>query len=221
MGGAAPPASDSSHRRRHTRQPTKGHMSSKERPTKAGESQGRRRQCGAENRAAGGGGGSDREKGGRWRHQQLAAPSAPAPDCWTGAQELRGASNQASRGPEPEQTALQAAGCAGRGRGKESGVDARELGGGACAPRLGTQGQSRNQRCLRVGGRGARGAQWFRVAARMPCWRLQPYRRAWRGSSAAVCRWELPEEASREAETGAHGGQDRKEGPTGGKERVE
>ena len=68
-------------------------------------------------------------EGGHWRHRQLAAPPAPAPGCWTGAQELRGASNQASRGPEPEQTALQAAGCAGRGRGKESGVDARELGG--------------------------------------------------------------------------------------------
>jgi len=160
-------------------------------------------------------------EGGRWRRQQLAAPPAPAPGCWTGAQELRGASNQASRGPEPEQTALQVAGCAGQGRGKETGVDARESGGGACAPRLGTQGQSRNKSCLRVGGRGARGAQWFRVAARLLCRRLQPYHRARRGSSTAVCRGELPKEASREAETGAHRGQDRKEGPTGGKERVE
>jgi hypothetical protein len=60
------------------------------------------------------GGGSGRRvgsrEGGRWRHQQLAAPPASAPGCWSGAQELRGASNQASRGPEPEQTALQAAG---------------------------------------------------------------------------------------------------------------
>jgi hypothetical protein len=36
-------------------------------------------------------------EGGRWRHQQLAAPPSPAPGCWTGAQELRGASNQARK----------------------------------------------------------------------------------------------------------------------------
>ena len=160
-------------------------------------------------------------EGGRWRHTAAcrAVRTSPGLLDW-------GKRAQRSVQPGQQGTGAGTDGTAGgglrrAGRGKESGVDARESGGGACAPRLGTQGQSRNQRCLRVGGRGARGAQWFRVAARMPCWRLQAYRRARRGSSAAVCRRELPEEASREAETGAHGGQDRKEGPTGGKERVE